>query len=304
MMTARIMVLMVVFWILTAFVASAEEINPVVGKSGAVSLRESDLKRLISYQSPEVQKKLQDEPEQRVILVRQLLTTNAIATKARSEGFDKKPEVMEQLGYLIDQFLAQEYLVKVVTTSVTVPDEDLKRYYKEHQQVFLLPEKITARHIFIEVSKESGPEEKAKAQARADGILLRLKKGEDFDKLAKEMSDDADTAAKGGALGVIAPGKTNSEEFEKAAFALKSGEISAVVATPFGYHIIKVDERQEQRTASFEEAREYITLILKRELEQKKAQEFMEKTMKEAGVEVFAEKITGVKKENIGKEGK
>jgi parvulin-like peptidyl-prolyl isomerase len=303
-MTARIMVLMVVFWILTAFVASAEEINPVVGKSGAVSLRESDLKRLISYQSPEVQKKLQDEPEQRVILVRQLLTTNAIATKARSEGFDKKPEVMEQLGYLIDQFLAQEYLVKVVTTSVTVPDEDLKRYYKEHQQVFLLPEKITARHIFIEVSKESGPEEKAKAQARADGILLRLKKGEDFDKLAKEMSDDADTAAKGGALGVIAPGKTNSEEFEKAAFALKSGEISAVVATPFGYHIIKVDERQEQRTASFEEAREYITLILKRELEQKKAQEFMEKTMKEAGVEVFAEKITGVKKENIGKEGK
>jgi parvulin-like peptidyl-prolyl isomerase len=303
-MTARIMVLMVVLWILTAFVASAEEINPVVGKSGAVSLRESDLKRLISYQSPEVQKKLQDEPEQRVILVRQLLTTNAIATKARSEGFDKKPEVMEQLGYLIDQFLAQEYLVKVVTTSVTVPDEDLKRYYKEHQQVFLLPEKITARHIFIEVSKESGPEEKAKAQARADGILLRLKKGEDFDKLAKEMSDDADTAAKGGALGVIAPGKTNSEEFEKAAFALKSGEISAVVATPFGYHIIKVDERQEQRTASFEEAREYITLILKRELEQKKAQEFMEKTMKEAGVEVFAEKITGVKKENIGKEGK
>jgi peptidyl-prolyl cis-trans isomerase C len=303
-MIIRVLLLMVIGGGLAAIGADAEEINPVVGKSGAVSLRESDLTRLISYQSPEVQKKLQDEPEQRVNLVRQLLTTNAIATKARSAGFDKKPEVMEQLGYLIDQFLAQEYLLKVVTASVTVPDGDLKKYYKEHEQEFLLPEKVTARHIFIEVSKESGPEAKAKAQARADGILLRLKKGEDFAKLAKEVSDDADSAAKGGALGVIAPGKTNSEEFEKAAFALKAGEISAVIATPFGYHIIKVDERQERRTASFEEAREYIAATLKRELEQKKAQEFVDKTTKDAGVEVFAEKITGVKKETIGKEGK
>jgi peptidyl-prolyl cis-trans isomerase C len=236
--------------------------------------------------------------------VRQLLTTNAIAAKARSEGFDKKPEVMEQLGYLIDQFLAQEYLVKVVTAPVTVPDGDLKKYYKEHVKEFLLPEKITARHIFIEVPKESGPEEKAKALARADGILLRLNKGEDFAKLAKEMSDDADTAGTGGALGVISPGKTNSEEFEKAAFALKSGEISEVVATPFGYHIIKVDERQEKRIATFDEAREFISTTLKRDYEQKKAQEFVDKTTKDAGVEVFAEKITGVKKENIGKEGK
>ena len=303
-MTARIMVLMVVFGGLTAVGVSAGEINPVVGKGGSVTFRESDLKRLISYQSPEVQQRLQDEPEQRVNLVRQLLTAGAIATHARTAGFDKKPEVMEQLGYLIDQFLAQEYLVKVVTANVTVSDEELKKYYKEHQPEFLLPEKIKARHIFIEVSKDAGPEEKAKAQARAEGVLLRLKKGEDFAKLAKEMSDDADSAAKGGDLGVISPGKTNSDEFEKAAFALKMGEISSVVVTPFGYHIIRVDERQEQRTASYDEAKEYIATTVKRDLEQKKAQEFIDKTTKDAGVEVFAERITGEKKEISGKEAK
>ena len=247
---------------------------------------------------------MQDEPEQRANLVRQILTTNAIATKARSEGFDKKPELMEQLGYLIDQFLAQEYLIKVVTATVTVPDEDLKKYYKAYEQEFLLPEKIKVRHIFIEVSKEAGPAEKAKAQAKAEGVLQKLKQGEDFAKMAKESSDDADTAGKGGELGAISPGKTNSEEFEKAAFAIKAGEISAVVATPFGYHIIKVDERQEKRVATFDEAREYIGAKLKREYEQKKAQEFVDKTTKDAGVEVVTEKITGARQDSGKKDGK
>ena len=303
-MTIRIMVLMVVFWGLAAVGAFAEEINPVVGKDNAVTLRESDLKRLISYQSPEVQKKLQEEPEHRVNLARQLLTTNAIAAKARNAGFDKKPEVMEQLGYLIDQFLAQEYLVKIVTASVVVSESELKKYYKEHEPEFLLPEKIKARHIFIEVSKDAGPEGKAKSLSRAEGVRQRLKTGEDFAKLAQETSDDADTARKGGELGVISPGKTNSEEFEKAAFSLKAGEISAVVATPFGYHIIKIDERQEKRLATFDEAREYIATALKRDFEQKKAQEFIDKTAKDAGIEVFAEKITGVKQEIPVKDGK
>ena len=303
-MIVRNVLLMVTLGGVIAVGAVAEEINPVVGKGGAVTLRESDLKRLISYQSPDVQKRLQNEPEQRVNLVRQILTTNAIATKARSEGFDKKPEVMEQLGYLIDQFLAQEYLIKVVTATVTVPDEDLKKYYKAYEQEFLLPEKIKVRHIFIEVSKEAGPAEKAKAQAKAEGVLQKLKQGEDFAKMAKESSDDADTAGKGGELGTISPGKTNSEEFEKAAFAIKAGEISAVVATPFGYHIIKVDERQEKRVATFDEAREYIGAKLKREYEQKKAQEFVDKTTKDAGVEVVTEKITGARQDSGKKDGK
>lgn len=302
-MTGKILVAAAVSAMLAGGVRG-EEINPVVGKTGDMTLKESDLKRIIGYQPPELQQRLQADPEQRVNLVRQLLTAEVIAKKARAEGFDKRPDVMEQLGYLIDRFLAQEYLAQKVTAAVTVPEEDLKRYYREHQQEYVIPEKIRARHIFIEVASDAGEEQKSAARSRAVGVLQRLKNGEEFARVARESSDDADTAGKGGELGTIAPGKTNSREFEAAAFALTSGETSGVVATPFGYHIIRVDERQEQRVASFDEVREYIAAVLKRDAEQKRAQEFIERVTRDAGLAVLAEKITGVRKEPAATERK
>jgi peptidyl-prolyl cis-trans isomerase C len=230
------------------------------------------------------------EPEQRANLVRQVLLTKAVAAKARKEGFDRKPDVKEQLSYLIDNFLAQEYVAKVVTANVVVPDEELKKYYAEHEKDFVVPEAAKVRHILVAADKDAAPEVKEKARLKAEALLQQLKKGEDFAKVARESSDDADSAPKGGELGYISPGKTNSEELEKAIFALKAGEMSPVVETPFGFHIIKVEERKEKRTATFDEAKEYMTGILKSQLEQKKAQEFLEKVTKDSGIEVLLDK--------------
>jgi parvulin-like peptidyl-prolyl isomerase len=131
---------------------------------------------------------------------------------------------------------------------------------------------------------------KSKARAKAEEVLTRLRKGEDFSKLAKEFSLDTETSANGGELGWISPGKTNSEEFEKALFALKAGEPGDIVETPFGFHIIMVDERREKRSATFEETREYILNRLKGELTQKKTQEFLDKLSKDSGLVVVGEK--------------
>jgi len=268
----------------------AEELNPVVGRAGDFVLREADLDRLIGSQPPEVQKRFREEPSQRSEFVRQLLLTEAVAAKARSEGFDRRPEVREQVSYLIDQYLAQEYIGKVVAADVTVPEQELKKYYKEHEKDFLLPESVRARHIFIEAAKDAAPAVKSTARSKAEGILTRLRKGEEFSKLATEFSQDADTVAKGGELGWISPGKTNSDEFEKPVFLLKAGETSDIVETPFGFHIIKVDERREKRTATFDETREYILNRLKGESAQKKTQEFLDKLSKDVGLEVVGEK--------------
>jgi peptidyl-prolyl cis-trans isomerase C len=148
------------------------------------------------------------------------------------------------------------------------------------------------------VASNATDAEKSAARKKAEDILARLKKGEDFAKVAAETSEDADTAKNGGELGVLTLGKTNSEEFEKAAFALKTGEISDIVQTPFGLHIIKADEKSEKRTATFEEAKTYITGVLKKEHENKKAEEFVEKIAKESGLQVFPEKITGKTEES------
>jgi parvulin-like peptidyl-prolyl isomerase len=154
----------------------------------------------------------------------------------------------------------------------------------------MLPEQIKVRHIMISAPKEATAEEREKAQSKAMAILLRVNKGEDFAKLAAEFSDDQNSATKGGELAPITLGKTNSEEFEKAAFALKIGEHSSVVTTPYGFHIIKLDGRQKQRIAPFGDARDFIHNKLKTDVEQKKAQDFVEQAVKEAGMEVYGEK--------------
>jgi len=273
--------------------AFADEINPVVGRVGDFTLRETDLDRLIAAQPAQAQQQLQEKPELKSSLVRDILLKKAIATKARKAGYDRKPEFREQLSYLIDDYLSREYLAKIVVADVRVSEEELKKYYREHEKDFLLAATVKARHIFIQAPEKASAEEKAQGRAKAGAILDRLKKGEDFAKVAAEVSEDADTAKKGGELGIITPGRTNSAEFEKAVFALKNGELSAVVETPFGFHVIRVDEKTEQRTASFEEARGYIESVLKKEYEQQKGEEFVAAIMKESGLEVFGEKAAG-----------
>lgn len=269
---------------------SAEDTNPVLGKMGDFVLREADLDRILASQPPAVQKRFQDDPQQRSGLVREILTKKAVVAKARKDGFDRKPEIKEQLSYVFDNFISQEYLVRVVTAGVVVPEEDLKKYYREHEKDFLLPEQITVRHILIASAEDAKPEEKERARSRAEAIQQRLKRGEDFAGLAGEFSEDQISAPKGGELAPITPGKTNSEEFEKAAFALKTGQTSDIVATSHGFHIIKMEQRQEQRTAPFGEARDFIYSTLKGELELKRAREFVEQAVKDAGMEIYGEK--------------
>ena len=289
-MSVRVFILTVIIGVLLTSGAQADELNPVVGKAGDFVLREADLDRLIGNQPPEVQRRLREDPAQRINLVRQILLTETVAAKARSKGFDRKPEVREQVSYLIDQYLAQEYIGKVVAADVAVPEQELKKYYQEHEKDFLLPGSVKARHIFIDAPKDASPEVKIKARAKAEEVLARIRKGDDFSKLAKEFSLDTETSANGGELGWISPGKTNSEEFEKALFALKAGETGGIVETPFGFHIIRVDERREKRTATFDEAREYILNRLKGEFAQKKTKEFLDKLSKDARLEVVGEK--------------
>lgn len=282
----------------------ADEINPVLGKVGDFSIRATDLDRLIAAQPEQAQKQLQEKPELKSSLVRDLLLKKAIAMQARKDGYDKQPDYREKLSYLVDDFLAQEYLARVVLADIKVSEDEMKKYYKEHDKDFLLTESVRARHIFIQLSAKASDEEKAAARKKAEDIMASLKKGEDFAKVALESSDDADTAKNGGELGLLTPGKTNSEEFEKAAFALKSGETSEIVQSPFGFHIIKADEKTEKRIATFAESKNYIEAVLKKELEQKKGEAFVAKIYKESGLEVFVDKAPAAAAEPVKKSDK
>jgi parvulin-like peptidyl-prolyl isomerase len=295
-MVARVIMFTLLFCGLAANCPFAEEINPVIGKVGDFTIRETDLDRLIAGQPPEGQKQLQERPELKVGIVQELLMKNAVARLARKEGFDKKPEFREKLSYVIDDFISREYMTSLVVSGVKVSEEELKKFYGEKGRDLQVPETARLRHIFIKVASDAAEEERRKGRARAEELLQRLKKGEDFVKLAAETSEDGDTAKKGGELGTISPGKTNSAAFEKSVFALKGGELG-IIETQYGLHVVRVDERSESRQATLEEARPYISARLQKELEQKKLQEFLDKTARESGMEVYAERIAGAVKE-------
>jgi peptidyl-prolyl cis-trans isomerase D len=127
----------------------------------------------------------------------------------------------------------------------TVTDAEVDKYYEEHARDFETPHQMRAAHILIRVPEGAAAEAEGKAKAAAAEALRRARAGEDFAKLARELSQDPGSAANGGDLGFVAKGEM-VPPFEEALFKLKKGEISAEpVKTPFGFHVIKVTDVRE-----------------------------------------------------------
>ena len=157
----------------------------------------------------------------------------------------------------------QELMEKEVLAKVHVSDEDSKRFYDGNPDLFREEEKVRASHILIRSEADTDPVSKDERRRRLEGVKERIEKGEDFAALAEEFSQ-CPSSEKGGDLGYFERGRM-VKLFEDAAFSMKPGEISDIVVTPFGFHLIKVTDRMEARTVSYEESKEGIQRHLKRE---------------------------------------
>ena len=133
-------------------------------------------------------------------------------------------------------------------------DEEIKRYYDENAAKFAREKQVRAQHILFRVKPDAPEAEVEKIRAEAQKILDEAKKGKDFAELAKKYSQDEGSAKKGGELGFFTA-KQMEPAFSAAAFALKPGEISDLVRTPYGFHIIKSEEIAEARTAPLDEVK-------------------------------------------------
>jgi peptidyl-prolyl cis-trans isomerase D len=156
---------------------------------------------------------------------------------ANAEQF-RLPEQVT-LDYII--FEPQQFRSEVVLS-----DEELDRYYRRHLDRYEIPETVRASHILIRTPQGADPAIKSAKRAAAEKILTQVKAGKDFAALARSSSEDPGSASSGGDLGRFPRGAMVAP-FEEAAFALKPGEVSGVVETSFGFHIIKVTEHSEGR---------------------------------------------------------
>jgi peptidyl-prolyl cis-trans isomerase D len=161
--------------------------------------------------------------------------------------------------------------------AVQVTQDDLQAYYNQHRDQYRVAEQAKVSHILIKTplpGADGKVDEKgvADAQRRAEDLLKQLKAGAKFEDLARKYSEDPGSAKEGGSLGWIGKGRT-VPEFEKAAFSLPKGQISDLVKSSYGFHIIRVDDRQDAHMKTLEEVKGEIEPILK----QQKAQDLAQK---------------------------
>lgn len=141
-----------------------------------------------------------------------------------------------------------------------VTDEEAQQFYAKNERFYTEKAGVRASHILVKLSEKATPEAEAKAMEQVKAAQERLKKGDAFEVVAKEMSQGP-AAAKGGDLGFFSKGRM-AKEFEEAAFAMKVGQLSDPVRTKFGFHIIKLTDKREDRKKTFDEVKEQIVKSL------------------------------------------
>jgi len=185
----------------------------------------------------------------------QFHTEEAFLSRLAIEGYNRE-SYRAHLKRLVS---ARKYL-DTLSAEVAVSDTEVHTFYTENPDKFRLPEQVRARHILLKLNPGDDEQVKQAVREKMAGILAEAGNGGDFAALARQYSEDAN-ATQGGNLGFFARGEM-VKPFEEAAFGLQPGELSAIVETPFGLHLIKLEDRRPARIVSEDQARWQIQAYL------------------------------------------
>lgn len=232
--------------------AAQAQSDPIIIAAGDITIRQSEFEGALKTLPAEYQQFAMGAGKKQ--FAEDYLRMKMLAAEGMKAGLDKDPEVVSQLNLMRENLVANAQLQKL-EKGLTVTDEELKKAYAANQKDY---EKVKARHILVAfkgspAAQPGKPElTDEQAKAKAEDLRKQIVAGAKFEDIASKESDDTGSGARGGELGEFGRGQM-VPEFEKAAFEAKVGELTPVVKTQFGYHLIKVDEHA---TTSFEEAKE------------------------------------------------
>ncbi len=202
--------------------------------------------------------------------------------KALEEMDVSEKEIRAQIqhGLAINQLLDTN-----VRQKITVTEEESKKFYNNNPNLFKQPEQVKASHILIKVAPDAEESKKIQARKKIETVQIKVRQGEDFGLLAKANSEGP-TAQRDGDLGYFNRGRM-AKPFEDAAFALNVGEVSGIVETQFGYHLIKVTDKKPARTIPYKEIQLRLEQHLKKEKEKTEIQGYIENLKKSAKIKRF-----------------
>lgn len=223
-----------------ATAAPVQDSDPVVISASGITVRKSEFEAALKTLPAEYQTFAQGPGKKQ--FADDYLRMRLLASEGTKAGLQNDPEVVNQLNLMRENLVATAQLKKI-DSGITVTDAEVQKAYTDGAKDY---EQVKARHILIapkgSPAAQAGKKElsDAEAKAKAEDLRKQILAGASFDELAKKESDDAGSGARGGDLGSFSHGQM-VPEFEQAAFTAKVGEITPVVKTQFGYHIIKVE---------------------------------------------------------------
>lgn len=269
-----VLVLLIHCWGIS-LASNGEDEGKVVAIVGSEKLTLGDLNRMWDELSPQVKGSIRKED-----LINRWIDIQLLWLEAKRKGIERDKNFKKRLKEMRKQIAAEELIRKEIVEKVVVSEGEIKEYYEKNISSFVEPERIRVRHIM------TSTEEKAKE------VLEKLNAGGDFEQIAKQYSEDPMSKEIGGDIGFIQRGEV-IKEFEDAAFKLGVGEISPIIKTQFGYHIIRVDEKVEQRQKGFEEVKNEIKSKILLEKQRKAFDEMMEVLRGKTKIKVERDLIRG-----------
>ena len=220
-------------------------------------------------------------PERKRQFIDNLVMTDLLFDEGQKAGYDKDPEIDRQVTDLRKRLVVQR-VMRQYQTPPTIDDEQARAHYDQNPTLYSTTQ-IHASHILV------------KDEETARAILAEVKANpEKFADIAREKSTDAVSARKGGDLGTFGPGRM-VPDFERVAFALKPGEMSDVVKTQYGYHIILINERKEGEQKPFDQVKEQIRATLRNRGMQDQVQGHFDQLKKDADLKVDEEALARLK---------
>lgn len=222
---------------------AATNADPIIVAAGNISIRQSEFENALKTLPPEYQQYASGPGKKQ--FAEDYLRMKMLAAEGMKNGLDKDPEVVRSLNLMRENLVANAQLQRLEKT-INLTDADIQKVYDANKNEY---EQVRARHILIafkgspaaQAGKKELTEEEAKA--KAEELKKKIAGGAKFEDLAKSDSDDVGSGGRGGELGAFGRGDM-VEEFEKAAFEAKPGEIIGPVRTQFGYHLIRVDQHE------------------------------------------------------------
>ena len=242
-----------------------------------------------------IEEKLQtQEGEKRGMVVDEASIDAALKNISDKNGLDEGQleEMLEREGktlssfrnHIRDQIMVSKVSRFEMSNRVKVSDKEINNYYSSHQKEFWKDSQIRARHILFIVEPGASEKNRREKLDQAKKILYKIREGGDFINIAREYSEDV-SASNGGDLGFITRGKMVAE-FEEAAFSIKERQVSDIIKTEYGYHIIKVEEILAGKTLTLEESVDRITKILSAQKQKQGYKDWMSELKKSAFIEV------------------